>query len=125
MRFCVHFSDHWVSATFLFCFVKVLYHTKVAYDPEGILGTINSIVMAFLGVQVFVHFIRIHFFFWRFVIIYSSLIQKNYLIKIAIWKFQKIISYLNSYFNEIIFRISNKSINSIHIWLSKLEVAKI
>ncbi|XP_023565847.1 heparan-alpha-glucosaminide N-acetyltransferase [Octodon degus] len=29
----------------------VLYHTKVAYDPEGILGTINSIVMAFLGVQ--------------------------------------------------------------------------
>ncbi|EQB78720.1 heparan-alpha-glucosaminide N-acetyltransferase [Camelus ferus] len=29
----------------------VLYHTDVAYDPEGILGTINSIVMAFLGVQ--------------------------------------------------------------------------
>ncbi|XP_077008769.1 heparan-alpha-glucosaminide N-acetyltransferase isoform X2 [Tamandua tetradactyla] len=29
----------------------VLYHTKMAYDPEGILGTINSIVMAFLGVQ--------------------------------------------------------------------------
>ncbi|EHB15173.1 Heparan-alpha-glucosaminide N-acetyltransferase, partial [Heterocephalus glaber] len=29
----------------------VLYHTEVPYDPEGILGTINSIVMAFLGVQ--------------------------------------------------------------------------
>ncbi|XP_057553051.1 heparan-alpha-glucosaminide N-acetyltransferase [Hippopotamus amphibius kiboko] len=29
----------------------VLYHTEVAYDPEGILGTINSIVMAYLGVQ--------------------------------------------------------------------------
>ncbi|XP_007933232.1 heparan-alpha-glucosaminide N-acetyltransferase [Orycteropus afer afer] len=29
----------------------VLYHTKVAYDPEGILGTINSIVIACLGVQ--------------------------------------------------------------------------
>ncbi|XP_058145843.1 heparan-alpha-glucosaminide N-acetyltransferase [Dasypus novemcinctus] len=29
----------------------VLYLTEVAYDPEGILGTINSIVMAFLGVQ--------------------------------------------------------------------------
>nr|Q3UDW8.2 RecName: Full=Heparan-alpha-glucosaminide N-acetyltransferase; AltName: Full=Transmembrane protein 76 [Mus musculus] len=29
----------------------VLYHTEVAYDPEGVLGTINSIVMAFLGVQ--------------------------------------------------------------------------
>ncbi|XP_037668941.1 heparan-alpha-glucosaminide N-acetyltransferase isoform X4 [Choloepus didactylus] len=30
---------------------NVLYHTEVAYDPEGVLGTINSIVMAFLGVQ--------------------------------------------------------------------------
>ncbi|XP_036605188.1 heparan-alpha-glucosaminide N-acetyltransferase isoform X2 [Trichosurus vulpecula] len=30
---------------------NVIYHTKVAYDPEGLLGTINSIVMAFLGVQ--------------------------------------------------------------------------
>ncbi|XP_006897065.1 PREDICTED: heparan-alpha-glucosaminide N-acetyltransferase [Elephantulus edwardii] len=29
----------------------VLYHTQVVYDPEGILGTINSIVIAFLGVQ--------------------------------------------------------------------------
>lgn len=29
----------------------VLYHTEVTYDPEGILGTLNSIVMAFLGVQ--------------------------------------------------------------------------
>ncbi|XP_035556039.1 heparan-alpha-glucosaminide N-acetyltransferase isoform X2 [Canis lupus baileyi] len=29
----------------------VLYHTKVPYDPEGILGTISSIVMAFLGIQ--------------------------------------------------------------------------
>uniref|UniRef100_A0A8C5NX54 Heparan-alpha-glucosaminide N-acetyltransferase n=1 Tax=Jaculus jaculus TaxID=51337 RepID=A0A8C5NX54_JACJA len=29
----------------------VLYLTQVAYDPEGLLGTINSIVMAFLGVQ--------------------------------------------------------------------------
>lgn len=45
----------------LLLFVKVLYHTEVAYDPEGILGTINSIVMAFLGVQVFVHFIRLLF----------------------------------------------------------------
>nr|XP_021531541.1 heparan-alpha-glucosaminide N-acetyltransferase [Aotus nancymaae] len=29
----------------------VLYHTEVAFDPEGILGTISSILMAFLGVQ--------------------------------------------------------------------------
>ncbi|XP_068797262.1 heparan-alpha-glucosaminide N-acetyltransferase isoform X2 [Struthio camelus] len=30
---------------------SVLYQTKVPYDPEGILGTINTIVMAFLGLQ--------------------------------------------------------------------------
>ncbi|XP_075412695.1 heparan-alpha-glucosaminide N-acetyltransferase [Tenrec ecaudatus] len=29
----------------------VLYHSKVVYDPEGLLGTINSIVIAFWGVQ--------------------------------------------------------------------------
>ncbi|XP_054999712.1 heparan-alpha-glucosaminide N-acetyltransferase [Sorex araneus] len=28
-----------------------LYHTEVPYDPEGILGTVNSIMMAYLGVQ--------------------------------------------------------------------------
>lgn len=31
---------------------KVLYQTTVPYDPEGILGTINTILMAFLGLQV-------------------------------------------------------------------------
>lgn len=41
--------------------LQVLYHTEVAYDPEGILGTINSIVVAFLGCQVFVHFLWVHF----------------------------------------------------------------
>ncbi|XP_066487376.1 heparan-alpha-glucosaminide N-acetyltransferase [Tiliqua scincoides] len=30
---------------------NVLYLTTTAFDPEGILGTINSVVMAFLGVQ--------------------------------------------------------------------------
>ncbi|KAM7167587.1 heparan-alpha-glucosaminide N-acetyltransferase isoform 2-T2 [Macrochelys suwanniensis] len=30
---------------------NVIYQTTVAYDPEGILGTINSIFMAFLGLQ--------------------------------------------------------------------------
>ncbi|NXA56463.1 HGNAT acetyltransferase, partial [Nothocercus julius] len=30
---------------------SVLYRTKMPYDPEGILGTINSAVMAFLGLQ--------------------------------------------------------------------------
>uniref|UniRef100_A0A8C0HG60 Heparan-alpha-glucosaminide N-acetyltransferase n=1 Tax=Chelonoidis abingdonii TaxID=106734 RepID=A0A8C0HG60_CHEAB len=31
---------------------NVLYQTTVAYDPEGILGTINSVCMAFFGLQV-------------------------------------------------------------------------
>lgn len=30
---------------------NVVYKTTVPYDPEGILGTINSVVMAFLGLQ--------------------------------------------------------------------------
>lgn len=35
------------------CFLsKVIYQSTMPYDPEGILGTINSIVMAFLGLQV-------------------------------------------------------------------------
>lgn len=32
--------------------LKVIYQTTMPYDPEGILGTINSIFMAFLGLQV-------------------------------------------------------------------------
>lgn len=35
------------------CFLsKVTYQSAMPYDPEGILGTINSIVLAFLGLQV-------------------------------------------------------------------------
>ncbi|KAM4709548.1 heparan-alpha-glucosaminide N-acetyltransferase [Discoglossus pictus] len=30
---------------------NVIYKTTIAYDPEGILGTINSVVMAFFGLQ--------------------------------------------------------------------------
>lgn len=30
----------------------MMYHTTQPFDPEGILGTINSIVMGFLGMQV-------------------------------------------------------------------------
>ncbi|XP_043915460.1 heparan-alpha-glucosaminide N-acetyltransferase [Protopterus annectens] len=30
---------------------NVMYQTTVPYDPEGILGTISSVIMAFLGVQ--------------------------------------------------------------------------
>lgn len=29
-----------------------MYHTTQPFDPEGVLGTINSIVMGFLGMQV-------------------------------------------------------------------------
>ncbi|PWA32690.1 hypothetical protein CCH79_00012393, partial [Gambusia affinis] len=30
---------------------KVIYATKMPYDPEGVLGSINSVLMAFLGLQ--------------------------------------------------------------------------
>ncbi|XP_067413049.1 heparan-alpha-glucosaminide N-acetyltransferase isoform X2 [Emydura macquarii macquarii] len=55
---------------------NVLYQTSVAYDPEGILGTINSIFMAFLGLQagkIFFFYkdqhkqIMIRFFIWSVV----------------------------------------------------------
>lgn len=29
-----------------------MYHTTQPFDPEGVLGTINSIVMGFIGMQV-------------------------------------------------------------------------
>lgn len=47
-----------VYLTFHFPFKKVIYATRVPYDPEGVLGSINSILMAFLGLQVF----PLHFF---------------------------------------------------------------
>lgn len=33
-------------------FFQMMYRTTQPFDPEGILGTINSIVMGFLGMQV-------------------------------------------------------------------------
>lgn len=30
----------------------MIYATRIPYDPEGVLGSINSILMAFLGLQV-------------------------------------------------------------------------
>ena len=38
---------------------KVLYQTTMPYDPEGILGTINTIFMAFLGLQVPLFFLAV------------------------------------------------------------------
>lgn len=35
-----------------FFFFQEMYHTTQPFDPEGVLGTINSIVMGFLGMQV-------------------------------------------------------------------------
>ncbi|MEQ2187515.1 hypothetical protein GOODEAATRI_005485 [Goodea atripinnis] len=31
---------------------NVIYVTQMPYDPEGVLGSINSVLMAFLGLQV-------------------------------------------------------------------------
>lgn len=39
----------WFSSYGLF---QEMYHTTQPFDPEGVLGTINSIVMGFLGMQV-------------------------------------------------------------------------
>ncbi|KFQ34862.1 Heparan-alpha-glucosaminide N-acetyltransferase, partial [Merops nubicus] len=38
---------------------SVIYQTTMPYDPEGILGTINSIFMAFLGLQVPLFFLSV------------------------------------------------------------------
>lgn len=41
---------------FIFSFSQAMYHTTQPFDPEGVLGTINSIVMGFFGMQVsYVH----------------------------------------------------------------------
>lgn len=32
--------------------IQVIYATVMPYDPEGVLGSINSVLMAFLGLQV-------------------------------------------------------------------------
>ncbi|XP_076001429.1 heparan-alpha-glucosaminide N-acetyltransferase isoform X2 [Genypterus blacodes] len=42
---------------------RVIYATQVPYDPEGVLGSINSIVMAFLGLQagkIILHYRDLH-----------------------------------------------------------------
>ncbi|XP_041640360.1 heparan-alpha-glucosaminide N-acetyltransferase [Cheilinus undulatus] len=42
---------------------RVIYGTHMAYDPEGVLGSINSILMAFLGLQagkIILHYRDVH-----------------------------------------------------------------
>uniref|UniRef100_A0A3Q2QQW3 Uncharacterized protein n=1 Tax=Fundulus heteroclitus TaxID=8078 RepID=A0A3Q2QQW3_FUNHE len=39
------------------CNLQVIYATQMPFDPEGVLGSINSVLMAFLGLQV----IQFHF----------------------------------------------------------------
>uniref|UniRef100_A0A3B5M3W3 Heparan-alpha-glucosaminide N-acetyltransferase n=1 Tax=Xiphophorus couchianus TaxID=32473 RepID=A0A3B5M3W3_9TELE len=36
---------------------RVIYATKMPFDPEGVLGSINSVLMAFLGLQVSIYLI--------------------------------------------------------------------
>ncbi|XP_066576499.1 heparan-alpha-glucosaminide N-acetyltransferase isoform X2 [Amia ocellicauda] len=64
----------------------VLYQTRMPYDPEGILGTINSVVLAFLGLQagkILLHYKDLHkkimtrFLIWGFVLgIISAILTK-------------------------------------------------
>ncbi|TRY54884.1 hypothetical protein DNTS_010998 [Danionella cerebrum] len=48
------FIDKWFFGDNMFRFpsCKVLYHTTEPFDPEGVLGTINSIVIGFFGMQI-------------------------------------------------------------------------
>lgn len=39
----------WIILILLF---QEMYQTTQPFDPEGVLGTVNSIVMGFLGMQV-------------------------------------------------------------------------
>ena len=41
-----------IAASFWLFYFQELYRTTQPFDPEGVLGTINSIVMGFLGMQV-------------------------------------------------------------------------
>ncbi|KAB5518643.1 hypothetical protein PHYPO_G00168320 [Pangasianodon hypophthalmus] len=65
---------------------RVVYQTTVSYDPEGVLGSVNSILMAFLGLQagkILQHYrdhprqIMTRFLIWGFVLgIISAILTK-------------------------------------------------
>uniref|UniRef100_A0A8C9TCC1 Heparan-alpha-glucosaminide N-acetyltransferase n=1 Tax=Scleropages formosus TaxID=113540 RepID=A0A8C9TCC1_SCLFO len=65
---------------------RVLYQTRMPYDPEGVLGSINSVLMTFLGLQagkIILHYkdqhakIMSRFAIWGFVLgIISSILTK-------------------------------------------------
>ncbi|XP_036373307.1 heparan-alpha-glucosaminide N-acetyltransferase [Megalops cyprinoides] len=65
---------------------RVIYQSRLPYDPEGVLGSINSIVMAFLGLQagkIILHYKDLHskimtrFLMWGFALgILSAILTK-------------------------------------------------
>lgn len=65
---------------------RVIYATHMPYDPEGVLGSINSILMAFLGLQagkIILHYRDLHsniisrFLIWGFILgILSAILTK-------------------------------------------------
>ncbi|KAL4640292.1 heparan-alpha-glucosaminide N-acetyltransferase isoform X1 [Arapaima gigas] len=65
---------------------RVLYQTRMPYDPEGVLGSINSVVMTFLGLQagkIILHYkdqhakIMSRFAIWGFILgIISAILTK-------------------------------------------------
>ncbi|XP_047433945.1 heparan-alpha-glucosaminide N-acetyltransferase isoform X2 [Mugil cephalus] len=65
---------------------RVIYATQMPYDPEGVLGSINSILMAFLGLQagkIILHYRDVHrsiisrFLVWGFLLgIISAVLTK-------------------------------------------------
>lgn len=51
-----------------------MYRTTQPFDPEGVLGTINSIVMGFMGMQVSKPQVFDPIFLYRFYQIFTSVV---------------------------------------------------
>ncbi|XP_026878406.2 heparan-alpha-glucosaminide N-acetyltransferase [Electrophorus electricus] len=82
------YVDRWLLGDNIYWYptCKAMYHTTQPFDPEGILGTINSVVMGFIGMQagkIFLFFrkrnysIMIRFMVWAIILgILAAILSK-------------------------------------------------
>ncbi|KAL6487083.1 hypothetical protein MHYP_G00037090 [Metynnis hypsauchen] len=82
------YIDRWLLGDNIYWYptCKAMYRTTVPFDPEGVLGTINSIVLGFIGMQagkIFLIFrkmnwnIMIHFTIWTIILgILAAILSK-------------------------------------------------
>ncbi|XP_072533088.1 heparan-alpha-glucosaminide N-acetyltransferase [Salminus brasiliensis] len=82
------YIDRWLLGDNIYWYptCKAMYHTTQPFDPEGVLGTINSIVMGFIGMQagkIFLFFrkmnssIMIRFIIWAIILgILAAILSK-------------------------------------------------